>query len=62
MKKFRLPLLVAILASLGAVTAQAQSTIALNPERGAHGATLLNSGEVLITGGVNESATLNSAL
>jgi N-acetylneuraminic acid mutarotase len=62
MKKFRLPLLVIVLASLGAVTAQAQSSIVLNPERAGHGATLLNSGKVLITGGVNESATLNSAL
>ena len=62
MKKFRLPLLVIVLASLGVVTARAQSTIVLSPERAAHGATLLNSGKVLITGGVNESATLNSAL
>src|SRR4030095_5318026 len=62
MKKFRLPLLVAVLASLGTVTAQAQSSIVLNPERAAHEATRLNSGKVLITGGVNESATLNSAL
>jgi len=62
MKKFRLPMLVIVLASLGAVTAQAQSTIVLNPERAAHAATRLNNGKVLITGGVNESATLNSAL
>ena len=62
MKKFRLPLLVVVLASLGAVSAHAQSSIVLNPERAAHGATILNSGKVLITGGVNESATLNSAL
>src|SRR5436309_3966377 len=62
MKKFRLPLLAIVLASLGAVSAQAQSTIVLSPERGAHTATRLNSGKVLITGGVNESATLNSAV
>src|SRR5437667_8168 len=53
MKKFRLPLLAIVLASLGAVSAQAQSTIVLSPERGAHTATRLNSGKVLITGGVN---------
>jgi N-acetylneuraminic acid mutarotase len=62
MRKFRLPLLAIVLTSLGAVTAQAQSSIVLNPERASHAATLLNSGKVLITGGVNESATLNSAV
>lgn len=38
------------------------STIKLTPERAGHAATRLKSGQVLITGGVNESATLTSAL
>jgi Galactose oxidase, central domain/Kelch motif len=62
MKRFSLTFLLTVFASIGAVTAQAQSSIVLNPERAAHEATRLNSGKVLITGGVNESATLNSAL
>ncbi len=41
---------------------EAQSTIALVPERTGHTATLLTTGKVLITGGVNESSTLDSAL
>src|SRR4051812_38339273 len=57
-----LPLLLALYTFLGAGPAHSQPTITLAPERLGHGATRLNSGKVLITGGVNENATLNSAL
>src|SRR5438128_8910885 len=59
--KILLPLLLIVFAALGAISAQAQ-LVSLNPERTAHTATALNSGHVLIAGGVNEGATLNSAL
>ena len=45
--------------------AQASSALApvsISPERAGHTATRLNSGLVLVTGGVNENATLSSAL
>src|SRR5215471_17437220 len=59
---FHLSLLLTIFAFLGARPAQAESTIVLTPERVGHAATRLSSGKVLITGGINETATLNSAL
>lgn len=46
---------------LGASVSQAQ-TIPLTPERTGHAATLLPSGQVLISGGVNETATLDSVI
>ena len=46
---------------LGVATVHAQ-TIPLLPERLGHAETLLPSGQVLITGGQNENATLDSAL
>lgn len=62
MKNFLLFLHVALFGLLAGGTAHAQSTIVLDPERTGHAATRLSSGKVLITGGVNEGATLNSAL
>ena len=61
-KLFHLPLVLTLFAFLGTSQAQAQSTIVLTPERAGHAETRLNSGKVLITGGLNENATLNSAL
>jgi hypothetical protein len=61
MRKVFSPLSIIICAFFGMLTLQAQ-TIPLIPERGGHEATLLQSGKVLITGGVNETETLNSAL
>src|SRR5215469_1579760 len=56
-----LPVLLALLAFLG-VSPHAQATIALTPNRAGHAETRLLSGKVLITGGENETAWLNSAL
>jgi len=46
-------------ASLGAGLTAAP--IELTPERANHAASLMNDGRLLITGGVNEGATLDSA-
>src|SRR6478735_5900745 len=46
--------------SLSAIVSAAP--IELTPERANHAASLLNDGRLLITGGVNESVTLDSAL
>src|SRR5215831_736823 len=62
MKKSSLRVLLALFASTAAVTHQAQSQIVLSPERAGHAETRLTSGKVLITGGQNETAWLNSAL
>lgn len=60
MKKLFLSLFLLIPMLFGAAV-QAQ-TIPLSPERAGHTSTLLPSGLVLIAGGVNEGATLDSAL
>src|SRR5712691_2194299 len=62
MKIRLLSFLVILLGSLGAVTTHAAKPIVLNPERAGHTATLLNSGQVLLSGGTNEAATLTSSL
>jgi hypothetical protein len=61
-KSFYLPLLLTLFALLGTGPAHAQPSIALTPERAGHAETRLNSGKVLITGGENETAWLNSAV
>lgn len=60
MKKTYLAILLFVFAFFSA--AGFAQTILLSPERAGHTATRLPSGMVLITGGVNESATLDSAL
>src|SRR5260370_31433362 len=59
---FHLPFLLTLFSFLGAGPAQGESTIVLTPERAGHAATRLSSGKVLITGGTDENAWLNSAL
>ena len=61
MKNLLFTLLLPCLLVLSAAGIQAQ-TIALHPERTGHAATLLLSGKVLITGGVNEDVVLADAL
>ena len=61
-KSFHLPFLLAILAFLGTGAPHVQAQIPLTPNRAGHTETLLLSGKVLITGGENETAWLNSAL
>jgi hypothetical protein len=60
-QSFYLPLLL-IFAFLGAGQARLQATISLSPNRAGAAQTLLPSGKVLITGGENENAWLNSAV
>src|SRR5437879_1575275 len=60
MKKFNLSLLLVVTASFGAWAAA--GPIVLSPERVNHAATLMNTGAVLVSGGVNEAGTLDSAL
>src|SRR5216684_3715603 len=59
---FHLSFLLTLFSFLGAGPAHAESTIVLTLERAGHAATRLSSGKVLITGGKNENAWLNSAL
>jgi hypothetical protein len=61
-KSFRMSLLLTFVASFGAGFGQADATIPLSPNRAAAAQTLLPSGKVLITGGQNEAAWLNSAV
>lgn len=61
MKNFPIALLL-LVACFISPDSRAEGTIALNPERVGHTATLLPSGQVLIAGGINESGPLNSAL
>jgi hypothetical protein len=58
---FQLPVLLTLFAFLG-VSPHARATIALTPNRAGHAETRLLTGKVLITGGENETAWLNSAL
>jgi len=60
MKSLSLALLLAVFAT--AQASPALDSTSLTPERAGHAATRLNSGLVLVTGGVNETATLSSAL
>ncbi len=63
MKSLAAALFLAAAISLTTRTSSAApDAVLLSPERAGHAATRLNSGLVLVTGGVNESATLNSAL
>jgi len=61
-KSFRVSLLLTFVACFGAGFGQADATIPLSPNRASAAQTLLPSGKVLITGGQNETAWLNSAV
>ena len=61
MKKLAVALSVLVVVSFVCRTSQAAASITLSPER-SYAATRLNTGLVLVTGGVNENATLDSAL
>ena len=62
MKALVISSLFALISALAFPAASAPGATILNPERTAHAASLLASGKVLITGGANEGAILNSAL
>ena len=61
MTKALVPSILLSLLLVASATA-ANPSVVLNPERAAHTATMLNSGKVLIVGGINENADLSSAL